>query len=247
MLVNIGISSAFAESAKNSKSPTPQGGVAPRKLGSLNNVAKKHNPVEDEMYEKNKFEDNDEEEDDINQQEEDVLEEDEDEEDEEVHNKGQVNKNKPHPNKSSKPVENEAHGENNFRMAINPEEYAYNANLYYQQYQENKNKNVQPKLVSQTNENGKMQKVYADGKKEVVFKNGAKREIFPNGYIIVNYRIGDVKQTLPDNSIIYYYSDADTTQITLPDNGLNVAFVLIRFTGSLTTRWSSTTKTDRRR
>ena len=34
-------SSAFAESAKNSKSPTPQGGVAPRKLGSLNNVARK--------------------------------------------------------------------------------------------------------------------------------------------------------------------------------------------------------------
>jgi hypothetical protein len=113
-------------------------------------------------------------------------------------------------------------GQANFRMSINPEEYAYNANLYYQEYIEMKNKGVHPKLINQTNENGKVQKVYDDGKKEIVFKNGAKREIFPNGYIIVNYKIGDVKQTLPDNSIIYYYSDADTTQITLPDNGLNV-------------------------
>lgn len=71
-------------------------------------------------------------------------------------------------------------------------------------------------------ENGKVQRTFEDGKKEVVFANNAKREIFPNGYIVVNYTIGDIKQTLPDNSIIYYYADADTTQITLPDNGLNV-------------------------
>lgn len=77
-------------------------------------------------------------------------------------------------------------------------------------------------MVGQTSENGKVEKKYEDGKVEVVFKNGAVRETFPNGYVIVNYTIGDIKQTLPDSSIIYYYSDQDTTQITLPTEGLNV-------------------------
>ena len=116
------------------------------------------------------------------------------------------------------------------KMNINPDEYAYSANVYYQEYLLNKKKSSnitlpiekQPKVVNKTEENGKLQVTYEDGKKEVVFKNGAKREIYPNGYIIVNYTIGDIKQTLPDNSIIYYYADADTTQITLPDNGLNI-------------------------
>lgn len=120
-------------------------------------------------------------------------------------------------------------GEEQFRMAINPDEYAYSANKFYQEYIQGKNKSKiefrtekQPKLVSQGTDGGKAEKKYDDGRVEVLFKNGAVRESFPNGYVIVNYTIGDIKQTLPDGSIIYYYSDQDTTQITLPDNGLNV-------------------------
>lgn len=125
-------------------------------------------------------------------------------------------------------------GDQQFRMAINPDEYAYSANKFYQEYIQAKSKSKirlteerQPKLLATGSDNGKAERKYEDGRVEVTFKNGAIRETFPNGYVIVNYTIGDIKQTLPDGSIIYYYSDQDTTQITLPDNGLNVTLYLI--------------------
>ncbi len=55
----------------------------------------------------------------------------------------------------------------------------------------------------------------------MIFHNGVKREIFPDGYTIVHFTNNDIKQTLPDQTIIYYFADAQTTQTTLP-NGLHV-------------------------
>ena len=40
---------------------------------------------------------------------------------------------------------------------------------------------------------GKVQKVYANGKKEVLFTNGVKREVWPDGYSIVFFNNSDIK------------------------------------------------------
>ena len=75
---------------------------------------------------------------------------------------------------------------------------------------------------SEESAEGKITRTYSSGKKEVLFNNGAKREIFPDKYTIVHFVNHDVKQTLPDGSVIYYYAEAQTTQITLENNGLNI-------------------------
>ena len=45
---------------------------------------------------------------------------------------------------------------------------------------------------------GKIQRVYENGKKEVIFNNGVKREVFPDGYTIVYFNNNDIKQTYAD-------------------------------------------------
>jgi centromere protein J len=45
---------------------------------------------------------------------------------------------------------------------------------------------------------GKIQRLYENGKKEVIFNNGVKREVFPDGYTIVYFNNNDIKQTYPD-------------------------------------------------
>lgn len=84
------------------------------------------------------------------------------------------------------------------------------------------NRNDVSRIVNQTvSPDGKIQRIYQDGKKEVIFHNGVKREIFPDGYTIVHFTNSDIKQTLPDSTIVYYFADAQTTQTTLP-NGLHI-------------------------
>ncbi|CAG9332024.1 unnamed protein product [Blepharisma stoltei] len=79
-----------------------------------------------------------------------------------------------------------------------------------------------PKIVSESKtDDGKIQRVYSDGKKEILFTNGVRREIFPNGYSVVYYSNNDIKQNFPDGKIIYFYSEAQTTQTTMPD-GLQI-------------------------
>jgi centromere protein J len=68
---------------------------------------------------------------------------------------------------------------------------------------------------------GKIQRTYANGKKEVIFSNGVKRETFPDGYTIVYFNNSDIKQTFPDQKVVYYFAEARTTQTTFPD-GLQV-------------------------
>ena len=64
---------------------------------------------------------------------------------------------------------------------------------------------------------GKIQRVYASGKKEVIFNNGVKRESFPDGYTIVYFNNQDIKQTYPDGKVVYYFAEAKTTQTTFSD------------------------------
>ncbi|XP_006036270.1 centromere protein J isoform X1 [Alligator sinensis] len=72
---------------------------------------------------------------------------------------------------------------------------------------------------------------YPDGKVEKILKNGCHLIFFPNGTrkevssdgktITVTFFNGDVKQVMPDQTVIYYYADAKTTHTTYPD-GLEV-------------------------
>ncbi|KAM3144970.1 hypothetical protein pb186bvf_002975 [Paramecium bursaria] len=103
---------------------------------------------------------------------------------------------------------------------INESEFSYDHNKFYMQYK--KSRDQQSKVVNQNvGPDGKVQRVYANGKKEVIFHNGVKREVFPDGYTIVHFTNNDIKQTLPNGTIIYYFADAQTTQITV-SNGPNV-------------------------
>ncbi|NXT67183.1 CENPJ protein, partial [Chaetops frenatus] len=72
---------------------------------------------------------------------------------------------------------------------------------------------------------------YPDGKVEKVLKNGCHLIFFPNGTwkkvgsdgktITITFFNGDVKQIMPDQTVIYYYADARTTHTTYSD-GLEV-------------------------
>ncbi|XP_009701196.1 PREDICTED: centromere protein J [Cariama cristata] len=72
---------------------------------------------------------------------------------------------------------------------------------------------------------------YPDGKVEKVLKNGCHLIFFPNGTwkkvgsdgktVTITFFNGDVKQVMPDQTVIYYYADAKTTHTTYSD-GLEV-------------------------
>ncbi|GAB0180493.1 centromere protein J [Grus japonensis] len=72
---------------------------------------------------------------------------------------------------------------------------------------------------------------YPDGKVEKVLKNGCHLIFFPNGTwkkvgsdgktVTITFFNGDVKQVMPDQTVIYYYADAKTTHTTYSD-GLEI-------------------------
>ncbi|XP_073195443.1 centrosomal P4.1-associated protein isoform X2 [Lepidochelys kempii] len=88
-----------------------------------------------------------------------------------------------------------------------------------------------PFLVSTGSEEIQGEVNYPDGKVEKVLKNGCHLIFFPNGTrkemssdgktITVTFFNGDVKQVMPDQRVIYYYADAQTTHTTYP-GGLEV-------------------------
>lgn len=107
------------------------------------------------------------------------------------------------------------------KNSIDAESYKFSGNKYYKMYRETVNQ--QKKLVKHTVlSDGKIQNIYDNNIQEVIFPNGAKRETFPNGYSIVHFVNQDIKQTLPDNSVIYYYKEHDTTQISNSKDHIDV-------------------------
>ncbi|CAD8061276.1 unnamed protein product [Paramecium sonneborni] len=108
----------------------------------------------------------------------------------------------------------------NINNLISEQEFSFDQNRFYLMYK--RNKDMPSKIVNQNvGPDGKVSRQYANGKKEVVFHNGVKREVFPEGYVIVHFTNKDVKQTLPNGTIIYFFADAHTTQITVA-NGPNI-------------------------
>ncbi|XP_064229575.1 centromere protein J isoform X3 [Aotus nancymaae] len=69
---------------------------------------------------------------------------------------------------------------------------------------------------------GKVEKVYKNGCRVILFPNGTRKEVSADGKAItVTFFNGDVKQVMPDQRVIYYYAAAQTTHTTYP-KGLEV-------------------------
>lgn len=101
-----------------------------------------------------------------------------------------------------------------FKVTIDAKSYRFDSNKYYKTYSEESRK---PKKVVKCTPlgDGKIQKVYDNNSTEMVLPTGARRETFSNGYSIVHFPNGDIKQTLPDGSMIYYHGEQEITHITL--------------------------------
>ena len=94
---------------------------------------------------------------------------------------------------------------------IDPDSYSFSSNKFYKMYistQKEFKKVVKHTVLT----DGKVQNIYDNNIQEVIFPNGAKRETFPNGYSIVHFVNDDLKQILPDGTVIYFYKEHDTTQ-----------------------------------
>ncbi|KAL1780674.1 centromere protein J [Sigmodon hispidus] len=69
---------------------------------------------------------------------------------------------------------------------------------------------------------GKVEKVYKNGCRVILFPNGTQKEVSADGKsITVTFFNGDVKQVMPDERVVYYYAAAQTTHTTYPE-GLEV-------------------------
>nr|XP_009475864.1 PREDICTED: centromere protein J-like [Pelecanus crispus] len=69
---------------------------------------------------------------------------------------------------------------------------------------------------------GKVEEVLTDGRRIITFRNGTKREISADKRMTtISFFNGDVKKIMPDQRVIYYYADAQTTHTAYPD-GLEV-------------------------
>ncbi|XP_032115962.1 centromere protein J isoform X3 [Sapajus apella] len=69
---------------------------------------------------------------------------------------------------------------------------------------------------------GKVEKIYKNGCRVILFPNGTRKEVSADGKTItVTFFNGDVKQVMPDQRVIYYYAAAQTTHTTYP-KGLEV-------------------------
>ncbi|XP_052589088.1 centromere protein J isoform X2 [Peromyscus californicus insignis] len=69
---------------------------------------------------------------------------------------------------------------------------------------------------------GKVEMVYKNGCRVILFPNGTRKEVSADGKsITVTFFNGDVKQVMPDERVVYYYAAAQTTHTTYPE-GLEV-------------------------
>ncbi|XP_062861404.1 centromere protein J [Trichomycterus rosablanca] len=65
---------------------------------------------------------------------------------------------------------------------------------------------------------GKIEKLLPDGGRLIVFPNGTRKEVSADGLSVkVTFFNGDIKHIMPDQRVIYYYAEAQTTHTTYPD------------------------------
>lgn len=83
------------------------------------------------------------------------------------------------------------------------------------------NNNIVNLVGQEVTQDGKIIKVYENGKKEVIFPSGLRKEIFSDGYQVTYFQNKDIKQLYPDQKEVYYFGLNQTVQTKFPD-GLQV-------------------------
>lgn len=73
--------------------------------------------------------------------------------------------------------------------------------------------------------NRKVEQVLEDGRRVVLYSNGTRKEIFPEGDSVIHFTNGDTKQICADQRVVYYYAEAQITQITYLDGLEEFEFV----------------------
>jgi len=95
----------------------------------------------------------------------------------------------------------ENHNEDEVQEEQNEEELDSDEDTYqmifHSKYHNNQADNIEPVQESLSN-NNKIQRMFRNGKKELIFNNGVRKQIFPDGYSIVYFANDDIKQTYPD-------------------------------------------------
>ena len=67
---------------------------------------------------------------------------------------------------------------------------------------------------------GKLERAWADGTREVKYRNGTTKRCSANGEVVVSFQNGDTKTTSPEGTVVYFYAAADTTHTTDEVNGI---------------------------
>lgn len=84
---------------------------------------------------------------------------------------------------------------------------------------EEKEEEIQEEI---SHSDGKVEKVYKNGYRVILFPNGTRKEVSADGKsFTVTFFNGDLKQVTPDDRVIYYYAANQTTHTTYPE-GLEV-------------------------
>ncbi|XP_078261302.1 uncharacterized protein LOC144596625 isoform X2 [Rhinoraja longicauda] len=69
---------------------------------------------------------------------------------------------------------------------------------------------------------GKLEQFLTNGNRIITFRNGTRKEVSGDGQsVTITFFNGDVKRFMPDQKVIYYYADANTTHTTFP-NGIEM-------------------------
>ncbi|XP_022110307.1 centromere protein J-like isoform X2 [Acanthaster planci] len=69
---------------------------------------------------------------------------------------------------------------------------------------------------------GKIEEIRNDGSRVITYSNQTRKEISADGQsVIVTFFNGDIKQIMPDQRVMYYYAQMQTTHTTYPD-GLEI-------------------------
>ncbi|XP_003919792.3 centrosomal P4.1-associated protein [Saimiri boliviensis] len=123
------------------------------------------------------------------------------------------------PSRTSKSAPPRDLGNSHKGQAASPREPPEPLNVPDPEYKEEEDHDIQGEI---SHPDGKVEKVYKNGSRVILFPNGTQKEVSADGKTItVTFFNGDVKQVMPDQRVIYYYAAAQTTHTTYP-KGLEV-------------------------
>ncbi|CAK9024183.1 unnamed protein product [Durusdinium trenchii] len=84
-------------------------------------------------------------------------------------------------------------------------------------FDEKTDKAPQNEVRETRNLDGRVERIFVDGRREVEFSNGLKKIMWPDGQTSVLFQNGDLKEIRPDGVVVYHYRATGAVQTTLND------------------------------